>query len=318
MPKDIYDTIIVGGGPAGLSAALLLGRCRRRVLVIDAGRGRNYAARHMHNFITRDGCPPGEIRTLARAELRKYGIRVLKGCVTRATCTQSGFRIRIDGKRTATSRTLLMATGVIDDLPVIPGLRELYGLGIHHCPYCDAWEHKDKPIAVYGPGRKGVGLGLNLLNWSRRVTVITDGRRLPPTARATANENSLAIREEKILRLEPRNPAKPPSESNPLARIIFARGHPLPVHGLFFNTWQVQRSRLPERLGCTLDENGGVLRDGRQRTGVPGLYLAGDASRDVQFVVVAAAEGAKAGVAINTDLAQRDRNAARNRRPTKH
>jgi thioredoxin reductase len=294
-----YDTIIVGGGPAGLSAALVLGRCCRRVLVVDAGRGRNHAARAVHNFLTRDGIAPGELRRLGRRELSRYGVEFHRGVVTAATCTKDGFRVVVDGRRRVRSRTLLLATGMTDQSPAIPEFERFYGAGVHHCPYCDMWEYRGRPVAAYGRGRKGLGLAMSLLTWTRDVTVVTGGGRLSRAARDEAARLGIKARTEAITALR--------GARGRLSRIEFESGAALRVAALFFNTEQWQRSRLPVKLGCRMDDLGGVVHDRKQRTGVPGLYLAGDASRDVQFAVVAAGEGATAAVAINTDLQRRDR-----------
>ncbi|MBC7836054.1 MAG: NAD(P)/FAD-dependent oxidoreductase [Phycisphaerales bacterium] len=304
-----YDTIIVGGGPAGLSAALVLGRCRRSVLVIDAGRPRNYAARNMHNYLSRDGINPRELLALGHKELEYYGVHIRRGTVTSATCEgpAQGFSVEVDGECCARSRTLLLATGVVDDLPNIPGLRDFYGLGVHHCPYCDGWEYRDQPIAAYGRGKPGLGLALSLLTWSPHITIVTDGHPLTKRELAQAFKLNLSVRPEKIRKLQSVVGDPRPDEEDHVDKVEFESGPPLHVRALFFNTDQAQRSKLPETLGCKVNEQGGVIRDKRQRTGVKGLYLAGDASRDVQFVIVAAAEGAKAGMAINSDLQIEDR-----------
>ena len=297
-----YDTIIVGGGPAGLSAALVLGRCCRRVLVVDAGRGRNHAARGVHNFLTRDGIAPGELRRLGRRELAKYGVELRRGVVTAAACAKGGFRVVVDGKLRLRSRTLLLATGMVDERPSIPDFDRFYGAGVHHCPYCDMWEYRGKPVAAYGRGRKGLGLAMSLLTWTKDVTVVTGGGPLPKSAREEAARLRLRVRTEGITGLRGIG-----GKRARLSRIEFESGPALRAAALFFNTEQWQRSRLPVRLGCRMDELGGVVHDRKQRTGVPGLYLAGDASRDVQFAVVAAGAGATAAVAINGDLQRQDR-----------
>src|SRR6185503_4065026 len=280
-----YDAIIVGGGPAGLNAALVLGRCRRRVLVIDAGRPRNAPSQHLHNFLSRDGVNPLALRRLGRAELRRYGVTYRAGLVSGASCVKAGFVVRIEDGPTLRARALLLATGVADALPDISNVRDFYGRGVHHCPYCDAWEYRDKPIAAYGRARRGLGLALSLLTWTPDVTVVTGGGRLSADAREEAARFGVGVRTEKIIRLEGK-PGRPSAKAG-LARVIFEQGPPLRVSALFFNTFQLQRSTLPVRLGCRIDDQGSVIHDRRQRTGVPGLYLAGDASYDVQFAIVA-------------------------------
>lgn len=312
-----FDVVIVGGGPAGLSAALVLGRCLRRVLVIDAGHPRNYASRAAHNFMTRDGIEPIQLLRLGRAEIESYGVRFEQGVVKEASRGSGGFELGMaDGSRRR-CRKLLIATGVCDVLPAIRNLEALYGLGVHHCPYCDAFEYRGRALAAYGKGRRAVGLAENLRTWSERVTALTDGP-LASSARRHALRLGIHVRKERPVRLEAvigNGPSGEPRFGDPrqqvavereardrLGRVVFESGPPLEVDALFFNTGQLQRSQIPFALGCGRDAEGAVRRDRRQRTGVPGLYVAGDASRDVQFIMVAAAEGARAGVAINTDL----------------
>lgn len=306
-----YDAIIVGGGAAGMSAGLVLARCRRSVLVVDAGRPRNHAARRLHNYLTRDGVTPHRFTQLARREFARYGGEFRRGRVVDVASVQGGFRVSIEGGNPRKSRLLLLATGVVDELPPIRNARAFYGHGVHHCPYCDAWAYRDKQIAAYGLGRAGLGLACSLVTWSADVTVITDGVAMDGATRRKSARLGIAVREEKIVRLVSRRGRSRPSSRDPLGRIEFTKGPDLPVAALFFNTGQTQRSSLPKLLGCRMDAEGGVIHDKRQRTGVEGLYLAGDASKDVQFVVVAAAEGAKAGVAMNSDLQARDRGQVR-------
>src|SRR3954468_3807078 len=166
-----YDVIIVGGGPAGLSAALVLGRCRRRVLLIDSGHPRNEAARMMHGFISRDGTPPKEFLRLSREQLAKYeNVELRDGCVETASRGNEQFTVRTSDGQEFTSRILLLASGLVDDVPEIEGIKQFYGKSVHLCPYCDGWEHKDEKICVYGPGQMGADLALVMLGWTCDVT----------------------------------------------------------------------------------------------------------------------------------------------------
>lgn len=295
-----YDCIIVGGGPAGLSAALMLGRCRRRVLLCDLGGQRNILAREMHGYLTRDGTPPGEFLRLARAELGRYGtIERREVEITDASRTGAGFLVRAaDGAEMAT-RKLLLATGVIDDLPDIAGLPALYGTSVHHCPYCDAWEWRERPLAVYGCGEQGAGLALDLLAWSADILYCSGGSPLSDDVTGGLHEAGIAVREEAILRLE--------GGQGMLERIVFTEGTPAARSALFLSCGQRQRSPLPERLGCRFNQKGSVETGKCEATNVPGVYVAGDASREAQFVVVAAAEGAEAGMAIHQALVEEER-----------
>ncbi|HKO99168.1 MAG TPA: NAD(P)/FAD-dependent oxidoreductase [Pyrinomonadaceae bacterium] len=296
MTGVLYDVIIVGGGPAGLSAALVLGRCRRRVLVCDAGRPRNAASHALHGFITRDGIDPAEFLKIARGQVALYDTVELKRTeVSSAVRNKDSFDVTIANGEIVKARKLLLATGVVDELPNVDGLRELYGQSVFHCPYCDGWEVRDQPLAIYGNGESGSGLALELLLWSRDLVLCTDG---PSTLTAEQaqrmGQHNIPVREEKIERLEGSN--------GQLSQIVFANGDKLPRHAMFFSTDQHPASDLAQKLGCQFTEQGCVATGDYEATSVHGVYAAGDASRLVQFVIVAAAEGAQAAVAINKEL----------------
>ena len=290
----ILDCLIVGGGPAGLSAALMLGRCRRRVLLCDMGETRNARARHMHAYPSRDGIPPGEFLRLVRAELGQYGTIECREVEIVDACREGNRFVALaaDGTRIE-ARKLLLATGVVDLLPEIDGLPELYGASVHHCPFCDAWEWRDHPIAVYGCDDLGPGLALSLTAWSSDILLCTDGSPVADYA-PQLRARGIAVREDRVVRLE--------GEGGLLQRIVFAEGEPAARRALFVACGQRQRSPLVKRLGCRLTAKGTVDTGKCESTNVPGLYVAGDASKEAQFVVVATAEGAEAGMAIHQSL----------------
>ena len=295
----MYDVIIVGAGPAGLSAALMLGRCRRRVLVIDSGSPRNAASRAMHGFLSRDGMPPREFLTTAREQMRRYDtVELRDGCVVEAECREGTFHVTLEDGAQHDARKLLIATGVVDNLPDIPGFRELYGLSVFHCPYCDGWEVRDQPLAVYGRGARGLGLSLELTGWSRDIVLCTDGpSELDADAVQRLTRNGVVVREDRVARLE---------GAEAVERIVFESGEAIARRAVFFTTGQTQQSQLARLLGCEISEKGTVRTGKYEATHLAGLYVAGDASRAVQWVVVAAAEGAEAAFAINTDLLKED------------
>lgn len=297
--RPALDVVVVGGGPAGLSAALILGRCLRTVLVCDSGRYRNAASHASHGYLTRDGVPPAEIRAAGRRDLERYStVRMVDVEVIDAVPTQRGFRVLMGDGSAALCRRLLLATGVRDRLPPLPGAEALYGRGVWHCPYCDGWEQRGLPLAVYGDGDAGVAMALEMTRWTRDLVVCTNGQPLTAAAKRRLEVHRVGWRLEPIVNLE--------GDSSGMRSIHFASGEELPRRGLFFATKESQASLLIDRLGCRLNDQGTVDTNDNEAAGVPRLYVAGDASKAAQMVVVAAAEGAQAGAAMNSSLAHED------------
>lgn len=299
-----FDVVVVGGGPAGLSAALVLGRCRRSVLVLDDGEPRNASAQALHGFLTRDGTPPLEFLRMGREELERYGVAVRQERAVRARCLDANddgvmFEVTLADGGCVTARRLLLATGVRDRLPEVEGARAYYGRGVHHCPYCDGWEHADERLAVLGSDEGAVGMALGLLTWSRDVHLLLDGGELPDEVRGRLDRNGVAVVDGTVTAIE--------GDDERARAVVLDSERRMDVGAVFFHTERTQHSDIPAMLGCTVDEAGEVKVRGPQKTEVPGLFLAGDADGDVQFVIVAAAEGARAAVAINHDLQKEDR-----------
>lgn len=293
---NVKDVVVVGAGPAGLSAALILGRCRRKVLVFDTGQYRNAASHALHGFLSQDGIAPLELLEISREQIGRYP--TVEFCVAEVVAAQrSGphFEVWLAGKSMVFCRRLLIATGVVDALPPIEGIESFYGRSVFHCPYCDGWEFSDAPIAVYGRGEHGKGLALELTAWSRNLVLLTDGPdELTRHDMERLRSHSIKTRHERIVGLEGRD--------GMLQQIALETGDKIECRAMFFSTGQHQHSPLAQALGCEFTEKGVVATGKYESTNVPGLYVAGDASRAVQLAIVAAAEGAEAAFAINTAL----------------
>lgn len=296
-----YDAIIVGGGPAGLSAALVLGRCRRKVLVCDSGHPRNERSGGVHGYFTRDCIDPGEMLRIGREQLAPYGVEFRHCVVADVVRDGDAFRVCLEEGVELSARRVLIATGVRDKLPEIPGFDEMFGKSVHHCPYCDGWEWRDHPVAVYARRNTGFGMALALrTTWNEDVALLTDGpAELKREQREELRRFNVIVRQERIERLE--------GDDGMLQRVVFKKGEPLPRSAIFVNTGFNQRCDIAGNLGCLLNSKGTFVADKHEQTNITGVYVAGDASRDVQMVIVAAAEGVKAAKAINEDLQRETR-----------
>jgi thioredoxin reductase len=293
--SEVLDAVIIGGGPAGLSAALVLGRCIRRVAVCDSGQYRNARSTALHCFMSRDGIAPSSLLEETRRQLERYEtVSMLATKVRSVDRRDAQFTVATDDGHALQARSLLIATGVVDDLPGIEGIDELFGRSVHVCPYCDGWEHRNAPVAVYGHGEKAARFAILLRQWTGDLVLCTNGSQLAEEHAGLLNKAGIGVRQDVIARLE--------GKDGCLQAILFAGGETLARKALFFTTGQHPRSPLLEKLGCRFDEEGGVACDPDGRTSVPGVFVAGDVSRDVQLAIIAAAEGARAALAINKSL----------------
>jgi thioredoxin reductase len=293
---EMYDVIIVGGGPAGLNAAVVLGRCRRKVLLFDSGSYRNRYSHGMHNYLTRDDIAPTEFIKLSHKEIDKYGVHYKQKKVVEARKNEENlFVARDEDGAKYYGKKMLIATGLTDKLPEVEGFKEMYGKSVFHCPYCDGWEVRDKKIGVYARNKEGWELALALKGWSRHVTLYTDGRKnVKPFQQEQLDANKILVDLRPIARIE--------GNEGKLEKIVFKNGEEQPCEAIFFVNGFTQQCNLAETFGCEMTQKGVAKANTHQQTNVSGLYVAGDVARDMHFVVVAAAEGAKAGVTINKEL----------------
>lgn len=303
MEFKLYDCIVVGAGPAGLSASLFLARYLHPTLTFHHNSPRNEYAHGVHGFLGHHDIAPAELLARGRKEVELHGGLVVEARVTAVErISVAHFRVVVDRRgqtETFETRRLLLATGLRDLTPAVPGFREFYGVSVHHCPDCDGYEARNKRIAVLGGGVKTVGFAMGLLTWSAQVTLMTNGDAGDMTAADRKQLSSLGIEvlDQTITALE----GDP--ESKQLRRVLFENGSTLDCESLFFNLGTELASDLHQMLGCRLDDECGLVWvDQTQQTSVPGVYAAGDLTPNSQLAVVAAAEGAMAAIHIHQSL----------------
>jgi len=297
----IVDCAILGGGPAGLNAALVLGRARRRVLVFDDNHPRNAVTQESHGFVTRDGVKPHEFRAIAHQELSKYpSVEMQPVRVTAIRKASDAFEITTEKEDVFSAKTVLLATGLKELLPPIDGLPDYYGKSVFCCPYCDGWELRDRPLVVISEGPQTFQMVKVVWNWSHDLLVCTNGHQvLTEEERETLRKREIEVVEDRIAALV--------GKHEQLERIVFATQEARVRHGGFVAPQLLQASPFGEELGCEMNGIGGIITDLFGRTTVPGVYAAGDASVVVPAqLIIAAAEGSRAAAGMNTDLTERE------------
>jgi len=298
---DHWDVIIVGAGPAGLSAALILGRCRRRVLICDRGTPRSWASHAMHGFVSRDGIPPDLFRTEVHQELARYSsVRFLADEVVSAQRAPGPrFKVLFKSGEVASGRKLLLATGVMDELPELPGVERYFGVSVFSCPYCDGWELRGAPVAVYGRGARGFEMARALTAWTEDILLCTDGpARFTASQRHALTANDIKVDESRIVALD--------GADGELRSIRFADGTVVACKALFFDMPCHPQSQLASTLGCELTSSGGIRCGRYEASTVQGVFIAGNILKNVQLSIVAAGEGAQAAFGINRALTRED------------
>lgn len=289
--------MIVGGGPAGLSAALVLGRARRSVLVVDEGRPANAASAHaIGGLLAQAGVAPAELRREGREQLAGYdSVDQRADVVVDADRGPAGFTVRLGEGGSARARSIVLAHGLRYEPPPLPGIEGLWGNTVFHCPFCDGWEVRDLPLAFHGNGSDAAHSALFLSNWSRDVVLCTDGPAQVDEKRAALDAAGVRVREEPIRSLV--------GSGGALERIEFMAGPPEHREALFVRTRRDQPNGLAAALGCNVSDGGTIIADGDGRTGVDGVYAAGDtATEHSRSVANAIGTGSRVAYAATVDL----------------
>ncbi|HSJ14259.1 MAG TPA: NAD(P)/FAD-dependent oxidoreductase [Longimicrobiales bacterium] len=295
------DVAVVGGGPAGLACALWLGRFRRDVVVYDTAEPRNEPAWAVHGYPGLLDPNPTELRTRLRRQARTAGATFELDEVTAVRGEKDGFQVETHGGASAVVSRVVLAFGLRDYLPAIPGMAEHYGTAVFHCPDCDGPEAADRTVGVIGWDRAAANLALYLLHWTSRITLLTHGRdpELDRSRLATLERHGIAVRTEVIERLD--------SGAGTLRGVAFAAGAALPFERLFFHVGSEPRCGIAGDLGCRTDEDGFVDVDRGQQTSSPGVYAIGDITGHPHLAVIAASEGVRAALSIHRSLLPDDR-----------
>jgi thioredoxin reductase len=303
----LFDCAIIGGGPAGLNAALILGRARRNVILLDNNTPRNAVTQESHGFITRDGIKPKEFREIAHKELGRYpSIIFAKREVTSVIKNNKNGKpsfelLTSENDERYQSKTIIIATGLKDVLPNIENITDYYGKSIFHCPYCDGYELQDKPLVVIiGDQVQGFHFIQTIYNWSKDLIVCTNGEAFQNSAQKDFLQNKgIKIIEHKIKNFEGKN--------GQIEKIVFENGESVLRKGGFVMPQLIQASDFGKQLGCQYNPLGGIVVDSFGRTNIQGVYAAGDASVITPAqLIIAAAEGVRAAAGVNTDLTQRE------------
>lgn len=296
MIEQLFDAAIIGGGPAGLNAALVLGRARKNVVIIDENRPRNVVTKESHGFLTRDGISPSEFRRIAMEEISAYpSVSFAADTAVSIAGTNGEFQISTAQGLTFQSKKLLFAVGMKDRPLNIPGLAEVYGKSAFVCPYCDGWELRDEPLVIINKGPEVMHFAPLISGWTNRFAICTNGPdELTDAQREELQQHQVPVFESPIQSID--------SNDGIVQQVILEDGTIIPCRGIFFKPELVTGSDLPREIGCRITEAGMIAVDDFGKTDVPGVYSAGDAASRQLQVIAAASMGAFAAAAINNEL----------------
>ena len=294
-----FDVVVVGGGAAGLSAALVLSRARRRVLVVDSGAPRNTAAQHMQGFLSRDGMPPARLLEEGRREVESYGAQIRTGSVAElVSCGSKGFTAILDDRTRVTARRLVVTTGLRDELPDIPGLQERWARDVLHCPYCHGWEVRDQQLGVLWNGPDSVRYAQTVRQWTRDAVLFAPADTITPADRSRLVARAIGLVEGDVARIV--------VEDDKVSSVELTDGRRIPRDVVFVPPRFVPNSDLLTGLGCEVDEQGWVVTGPQGATSVPGVWVAGNVANPRAQVITAAGEGSAVAIAVNADLVEED------------
>lgn len=296
MEKQLFDVAIIGGGPAGLNAALVLGRARKKVALIDEGRPRNAVTRETHGFLTRDGISPSEFRRIAKEEISAYpSVSFVTDTAVSIAGIDGQFQIETAQGKTFESKKVLFAIGMKDRPLDIPGLAEIYGKSAFVCPYCDGWELRDEPLVIITKGAELMHFAPLISGWTNRFTVCTNGPdELTNAEREELQRNQVPLFDSPIRHID--------SSDGIVRQVVLEDGTSVPCRGIFFKPELVTGSDLPRTIGCQITETGVVVVDEFGKTNIPGVYSAGDAASQLHQAIAAASMGAFTAAVINNEL----------------